>query len=286
MKKLKRAIFTFILTFVVTFLISLRIYGEELPNLFNKGVIEYKTGNYVECINIMDRIIASTPQNYYALYYKSIALVKLKKYEEAKNYYYEIITNSSDTQLADFAKNGIRLLDPNSYKQGDSIDNSSSNVIIKEITDNHQDNKTLNKTNKTYSDSLNQVAKENNVSSKELNDLIAILSKNPSVLNTINKLANNNNNTNNASTNNPNTNSFDPKSVAQLVKMLTLNSEMSLLNSNNDSNNSNNTMLDMIGSMSGSNNKQQNLIQYLNQNKGKINPDLVNTLMNQNMLSF
>jgi len=281
MKKLKRAIYTFILTFIVTFLISLRIYGQDLTDTFNAGVNQYKIGNYTECLNTMDKILSLSPQNYNALYYKAISHVRLKQYDEAKNYYYEIITNSTDNQLVEYAKNGVKLLDPKNYEKSDSNDMSSSNVIIKETTVNQVTNKPVKTVEAVNNNEINKLAKEKNISPKELNDLIILLSKNPSLLNTLNKLANNNSGT-------ANSNNLDPKAIAQMIKMMTLNSEMGLLSQNNDNNYNNNNSMDLLGLMNGTNNnnKQQMLMQYLNQNKGKINPDMINSMMNQNMFPF
>lgn len=276
--------------------------SQEYTPSFQAAVSEYRDGNYQKAFNILEKILQIEPDNYYARYYLAISLVKLKKIDEAKKYYMDIITNADDPTVVEYSRNGLKLLDPKYDEKAQKTSIIEVNKTEKNQlplvstsaanTSNRNTSKTL-QLNEQQKALVNEIAQKNKIDPNEINNLLQILAKNPSALKTINQLAN----TNNA--NDPN--NFDPESVAKLIKMMTLNNEMGLLNAtdnnnNNNDNNDNNSSMDLMSLMSGQNgfnnksspnNNMQQLMNYMNNstNKGKMNPDILNMLFKNNMFS-
>ncbi|MEW5820911.1 MAG: tetratricopeptide repeat protein [Cyanobacteriota bacterium] len=267
------------------------VNAQDMPYSFKIGVTEYRQGNYQKAANIMDKIIQINPADYHAKYYLAISLVKLKKVDQAKELYVEIIKNADNQELIEYAREGLKFLDPKTYKK-----HRNTNISIIENNKPQVNNQTVNtgvNSNQFNSVQLtqeqqlkiNQVAAENKISPDELNNLINLLANNPSALRTINKLADSNNSENGPSKD------FDPESVAKLVKALTLNSQIDLLNYDDDKKDKNNSSMDMLSMFTGGNsngmqgNNIYQLMEYMKNpaNQGKINPDTINTMLKQNM---
>jgi len=284
---------------------AVEVKSQECSPSFLTGVEEYRQGNYYKTVNIMDKLLQISPQDYRARYYMAISLVKLKRIDEAKKQYAEILTNAEDKDLIEFASKGLKYLDPKYYDQlkkknfvviEESTNTQKGNVdntyVVKnQAVDNPEEANVLT-LSPQQQQAVGQIADQNNVSQEELNNLIKILANNPSALKTINKLAGAKDNYN------PNTpEGYDNESVAKLVKMLAFNNQMSMFDfdKKDNDNNNNDSSMDMMSSMLGGNNQnsQNNnnnmdqLMKYMSNpdNKGKINPETINMMFKQNMLN-
>lgn len=304
---MKKTIIILAIALMVTCNISVRAESTDSTNVspsFLQGVAEYRQGNYNKAVNIMDKLVQISPDDYRARYYMAISLVKLKKVDEAKEQYMKIISSAQDKSLVEYSKEGLKLLDPKSYKKI-----KKDNFSIVESNDVKQDNNTASsyvveapENASSYNgnisltpeqqQSVSQIAKQNNVSPEELNNLIKILASNPSALKTINKLASG------QGVDNANApEGYDSESVAKLLKMLAFNSQMNMFNFDNNNNNNNNgnngNSMDMMSMMMGgngnnnNNNSMEQLMNYMSNpaNKGKINPETINSMFKQNMLN-
>lgn len=255
----------------------------------------------------MDKLIQIYPDDYKARYYMAISLVKLKRVDEAKEQYLEILTNAEEEDLIEYARKGLKYLDPQYYKKL----KKNNFVVIEEGSNTQKGNGrntyvvknpalTNSGTSRDVSltpqqqQAIKEIAEQNNVSPDELNNLIKVLANNPSALKTINKLAGS------SQEKDPNTpDGYDNESVAKLLKMLAFNNQMDMYNfnsPNNGNNNNNSNPMDMMSSMLGggnqnsqnnNNNSMEQLMNYMSNpaNKGKINPDTVNMMFKQNMLN-
>jgi tetratricopeptide (TPR) repeat protein len=65
---------------------------EEINYLYDKGVLFFCTGKFEESIKCFDKIIAINPASKIALGYKGLALLKLKRHQEAVRCYEKALT--------------------------------------------------------------------------------------------------------------------------------------------------------------------------------------------------
>jgi tetratricopeptide (TPR) repeat protein len=334
----KKALLTTLLLFLVGAVFLPAGYGQEWAAAYKAGVSEYRAGNYNKAVSIMDKIIQIAPDNYYARYYLAISFVKLKQYKEARKQYQQIINESGDEKLVSYAHNGLTLLNPLEQKSAsaskvsvievqeqENNDNIANNENVANIktsedyenyekqisaaTEQQTDNQQLNPNNKQYQNNLYaqtmspqqqamiaDIAARNKVDPGELNNLIQLLAKNPSALQTLNKLAGNQ-----QSGTTPD--KMDPEHLAKMMKIMALNSQMSLLGSLTDSDDKKkNNSMDMMGMLMGQqmnsgmfgmmNNMGQGgagamnpMMNLMNGNTGN-NTDMMNMLLQQNMMNM
>lgn len=261
---------------------------------FDLGVLEYRQGNYEKAVDIMQEIVDNSPEDYRAKYYLAITYVKLKKFKKARDLYVEIIARSNDESLLEYSRKGLKYLDPEFYKefrknnfqivdtQQKQPEKQKPDIIE---TSQKQPDVNLNASQQTM---VKQLSQEHQVSQEEINNLLKVLAQNPSALQTINKLAN--------SKSAQSGGTYDPESVAKLVRMLTLNSQMGLLDFNNKSNDNNNNDNDMMSLMMGingfsgnnsmGNNNFAQMMNYLSDpsKKDKVNPQMIDALIKNSMM--
>ncbi len=308
-KTVKRALIQILLVIVTTFIIAPSSEGQHLSDSFKAGVMEYRTGHYQKSATIMDKLIQIEPDNYYARYYLAISLVKLNRINEARKHYNIILSEAREDKILQYARNGLKLIETGADKPEKTSRISVIEVDKKEDTSKKETSHTESgqkpayDTNLAYNKDLmiHQLADQNNISPDELNNLIKLLAKNPSALQTLNKLATGQNTTAGGNLNN-----IDPETAAKLVKMMTMNSQMSLLNSMNTNNNNNNSNpMNMMGmlmgnpmmkmaqmglqgnnGLSGETSQMQQIMNYMNQtgNQGQMNPDMLNLFFQNGMM--
>lgn len=103
---MKKIIITFISMLVVC------TSAQAASNKLRNGVIMYKSGNYIGCLQTMKEVTASDPGNAFAHYYLAMSYVKVGKIENAKKEYNSVISLNSSYQLTSYAKTGLINIDP------------------------------------------------------------------------------------------------------------------------------------------------------------------------------
>lgn len=274
---------------------------------FDLGVLEYRQGNYDKAADIMETIVEKYPDNFRAKYYLAITYVKLKKFQKAQDIYVEIIAKSEDESLKEYSRKGLKYLDPKFYKKFKKnnfqiVDVPPEKPEVKKVVEAKPHKPAIIeqkpekprlkpelKLNSAQQTIVKQVAQEHKVSQAELNNLLRVLAENPSALKTINKLT--------QSGSSSSSGGYDKESVAKLIKMLTMNTQMGMLNFDKNSQNNNNgndmmsLMMGMNGGMNGmngmngNNNNFANMMNYLSDpsNKEKMNPQMIDSLIKNSM---
>lgn len=128
-----------IITLLILFSISGTTMAKELKplplkqkdmSLFQKGVIQYKSGNYTSCLQIMSDIVEDDPGNATAHYYKAISNVKIGNNEEAMESYKNVISLNPDSQVGAYAQAGLTCIETptkckaNAFQGTQGINNS------------------------------------------------------------------------------------------------------------------------------------------------------------------
>lgn len=314
---MKNLLFKIFLAIALLFSLSNSCWAQELSGPFQAGVNEYRSGHYKKASSIMEKLVQIEPENYYAHYYLAISLVKLKDLDKARKHYQIVIDNSDDSKIISYSQTGIEKLDEDNKVENveiieaDKPEESQITVDTAEQINDYSDNIDNSINNNTnvqvkpnQNAMINEIAAKNNINPVELNNLIRLLANNPSAMQTLNKLASTKQGGNNA------VNNMDPKSIAKLVKMFTLNSQMGLLNSMNqtdDDSKKNNGSNDMFSMLMGQNNPMMNmknmqamqgaggnggndmqvLMNYMggSGNQNNFDPNMVNQLFNNNMMN-
>lgn len=107
--KLKK---TFIGLAIISLLtVQVACFAQSTPDSAIRSIIkQYKTGNYIGCIDSSNKIITNNPSNIFAYYYKGLAYTQLGKKEEAKQAFDQVITLNSNTTLVEYSKHANACL--------------------------------------------------------------------------------------------------------------------------------------------------------------------------------
>ena len=91
---------------VMTFItIQMSCFAQQVSDSVIKSLInQYKSQNYLGCINYSDKIIKENPSNIFAYYYRGLAYLQLGKKDEAKQAFEQVITLNSNTTLVEYAQ--------------------------------------------------------------------------------------------------------------------------------------------------------------------------------------
>ena len=96
-----------------------------------QGVMMYKSGNFVGCMQTMQDIVSSDPGNAFAHYYLAMSYVRVGKVEDAKKEYQSVLALNSSAVLNVYAKQGLANIDPSSTTSASATSSTPSSSSSK-----------------------------------------------------------------------------------------------------------------------------------------------------------
>lgn len=114
--------------------------AQNSKDYFKHGVECYKSGNYTESTNIMGNIVNSDPSNILAHYYLAISYAQTGKFKSAKDEYNNVIILNPNSQIAQYAKQGLKELNTSSNVSSYETNEKTLPEAPKANTYNHSQN--------------------------------------------------------------------------------------------------------------------------------------------------
>ncbi|HSA05636.1 MAG TPA: aspartyl protease family protein [Candidatus Gastranaerophilales bacterium] len=126
------------LTFVTLLLFNSAVNADDLQ----QGLAYYKAGEYKEAQLVFKKIVLNEPDNYSARYMLAVSLVQNQKYDEAKEFYRSVISNSTNQHLVTLSETGLQNLgespdyyiDKNVTKAVINVNTAGTVMVIEDVT--------------------------------------------------------------------------------------------------------------------------------------------------------
>ena len=96
---------------ILSFLGANAVFAQQSQDYAVKNIInQYKSQNYLGCINSSDKVIEQNPSNIFAYYYKGLAYIQLGKKEDATKAFEQVIALNSNATLVEYAQKATACL--------------------------------------------------------------------------------------------------------------------------------------------------------------------------------
>ncbi|MFH0702942.1 MAG: tetratricopeptide repeat protein [bacterium] len=100
----------FIILLFCLFLSSVPALAKDKSSKFREGELQYKSGNYIGCMQTMLEVTSVDPENAFAHYYLAISYAQIGKKEEAIEEYNKVISLNPNSQLMYYTQLGLKNL--------------------------------------------------------------------------------------------------------------------------------------------------------------------------------